>query len=465
MPPARQYSWERPKPRYKSRLTWYLLAGAAVFGLFVIREEEAPTFYVDDNSGFRRLSPEVITTPDITPFDLICPAENPPTHAKLHHNDVTKVVHYNRTYGETVKQWNAHPEFPEVLVLEDFYYAAWTSTSLKSEASAWSSGDRYVHGPGWSKPKISSESNLPVIRLVGNYVAFHTWALGLFGHFGHDWLPTIAFLRSITDPESIFLLVDHPTSRQYLSFLDPHFANNRVVWIKQDQVIRIEGNLTVQVPVDIPNVYGCCYGWDPLRQWIAEKHADRIPNEVVPQKHVLFYSRTNVNAAENGRALDPVLEEQLLAAIRSKLQQYGRGDVPVIRFSGEDAAGNVLPLVNQFALLRGASAWIGPHGGALGGNFAWLDPFVQTCEERPQILEFIPGRATAQLPLYASTFGNIRKWPLDYHTVLYTPNATDEFASIDLQQFNDALDAMWGSSSSTLDNTVVTTTGSTIEVE
>lgn len=242
--------------------------------------------------------------------------------------------------------------------------------------------------------------------------------------------------------------------------MDPKFVS-RVVWIQQDQIFHIKGNLTVQIPVDIPNVYGCCFGWDPLRQWIAESHPDRIPNEQVPQKHVLFYTRSAASV-ENGRALDPKLEQQLLERIRLKLIQHGR-DERVILFSGEDRDGNVLPLVNQFALVRGSSTWIGPHGGALGGNFAWMDPFPKTCEDRPKILEFIPGSSTGKLPLYASTFGNIRKWPLDYHTLLYTQNTTDEFAYIDLEQFDDALDKMWGKPANT--TAAMITTGSTLQIE
>lgn len=42
-------------------------------------------------------------------------------------------------------------------------------------------------------------------------------------------------------------------------------------------------------------------------------------------------------------------------------------------------------------------------------------------------------------------YANIRKWPLEYHTLLYTSDSTRNATQINLDTFDDALDAMWGS--------------------
>ena len=55
---------------------------------------------------------------------------------------------------------------------------------------------------------------------------------------------------------------------------------------------------------------------------------------------------------------------------------------------------------------------------------------------------------------YAHYFANIRKWPFDYHTLLYTKRSTKEITQIDLETLNDALDAMWGTPE-TLNVTIV----------
>lgn len=46
------------------------------------------------------------------------------------------------------------------------------------------------------------------------------------------------------------------------------------------------------------------------------------------------------------------------------------------------------------------------------------------------------------LPLFQ--FPNIRKWPLDYHSVLYTKESTPKTTYIDIGALDDALGDMWG---------------------
>eukprot|EP00546_Thalassionema_frauenfeldii_P013053 CAMPEP_0178924752 /NCGR_PEP_ID=MMETSP0786-20121207/17504_1 /TAXON_ID=186022 /ORGANISM="Thalassionema frauenfeldii, Strain CCMP 1798" /LENGTH=347 /DNA_ID=CAMNT_0020599503 /DNA_START=95 /DNA_END=1134 /DNA_ORIENTATION=- len=311
----------------------------------------------------------------------------------------------------------------------------------------------YLKGPGWVRPHDYQEANVTVLE--GNYAGYNSWFPGNFGHFAHDWLPTIALLRHVLPLDTKFILLDNPMTRKFLEFLDRDFYEHRVVWAPHGRVYHITGQLSVHVPVNIPDpIHGCCSGWDPMRQWIAERHPDRIPET---DKHVLFYTRGG-NETFHGRVMNPTHEQQVIKNIQAKLQQHGKNDKIVV-FNGKDEHGKTLSIAQQFALFRGAHAFIGPHGSGFGGNFLWMDPFATKCEERSDYLEFMPGPETpkVQHALYASYYGNLRKWPLNYHSLLYTTQSTYETTFIDLGDLDEALDAMWGPPKIEEDNSTTTT--------
>lgn len=192
------------------------------------------------------------------------------------------------------------------------------------------------------------------------------------------------------------LLVDNKTTRNVLSFIDPGFVKDQVEWINRDVVYHIKGSLTVSVPLGIPAVMGCCGQFDPMRQWMAEKH-----EENPAKKHVVYYSRGMSTDTHHGRKLEAQHEKEVIAHIKAAIKKYGRNEELVI-FTGQKD-GKTMPVVNQYAIFRTASTIIGPHGSGLGGNFVWTNPFPTTCEERTQLLEFIPGQDSAQVQaLYGS---------------------------------------------------------------
>lgn len=282
----------------------------------------------------------------------------------------------------------------------------------------------------------------------------------------HDHLPTIAYLRSIIPPTTKMLLVDNKTTRNVLSFIDPEFTRDRIHWINRDVVYHIKGSLTVSVPLGIPAVSGCCGGFDPMRQWMAEIHPDNPA-----KKHVVYYSRGMSTDTHHGRVLERKHEEDVIAHIKAAIAKYGRNEEIVI-FTGQKD-GKTMPVPDQYNIFRGASTIIGPHGSGLGGNFVWANPFATNCEERTQLLEFIPGQESAQVQnLYASyvstrltdslvlfrrlltrllklKFGQIRKWPFSYHNILYTKESTSQTTYINIQDLDDALEAMWGGKQAT----------------
>jgi len=386
----------------------------------------------------------------ITPFAEVCPEEYPPSHAKLHDRRDHEVHYYNVTYGNFVEKLNyfmdKNFEFPDIMRYKNYRYAVWSPDlsveAKEAEASAWNGTDKktYVEGHGFVFPRKHPEEK--VITLEGNYAAFNSWFPGNFGHFAHDWLPSIALMRHILPDDTKFLLLDNKMSRKFIKFIDPDFYYERVLWVPYDQVYEIKGSLTVDIPLGVPDpLLGCCSGWDPMRQWIAEKQPKRVPAD---EKYVVFYSRKGNKDTKHGRVVEPGHENQILTNITLKLQQHKKPE-KIIIFTGQDENGKTLSIEEQFEIFRGAHTFIGPHGSGLGGNYLWMDPFASKCEERTQLLEFMPGPETPEVhALYASYYGNIRKWPMDYHSLLYTDKSTYDVTKIHLQYLDDALDAMWG---------------------
>eukprot|EP00546_Thalassionema_frauenfeldii_P001124 CAMPEP_0178937030 /NCGR_PEP_ID=MMETSP0786-20121207/25514_1 /TAXON_ID=186022 /ORGANISM="Thalassionema frauenfeldii, Strain CCMP 1798" /LENGTH=532 /DNA_ID=CAMNT_0020615523 /DNA_START=70 /DNA_END=1668 /DNA_ORIENTATION=- len=426
----------------------------AAFCGFVIMEEYG-TFLAEETvrrklgrtEGSMDITLDIET---ITPFAEICPAEYPPRHSVLHDRRDHEVHYYNATYGDFVDKFNywmdKNYEYPDIMQYNNYKYAIWnpqlSDEAKESAASAWDATDdlKFVQGEGWVTPPKYDEAD--VIELEGNFVGYNSWFPGNFGHFAHDWLPTIALLRHVVPSDTKFILLDNKMSRKFLEFLDPDFYKNRIVWAPHSTVYHIKGQLTVHIPLGIPDpIFGCCSGWDPMRQWIAEKHPERTPKD---EKYVIWHTRKGNSDAKHGRVLDPSIEAQALKQVEAKLKQHKKNETIVI-FDGRDENGETMSIEDQFAVFRGAFAFIGPHGSGFGGNYIWTDPFASKCDERFQYLEFMPGPENPQIhDKYAHYFANIRKWPFDYHTLLYTKHSTKEITQIDLETLDDALDAMWG---------------------
>lgn len=196
-----------------------------------------------------------------------------------------------------------------------------------------------------------------------------------------------------------FLLVDCNVTKNVIRVIDPEFYK-RVKWITRDQIFHIKGSLTVALPLGIPIVFGCCGGWDPMRQWMATSHP-QIPKK----KKIIFYSRGGSKDTHHGRVVEPTHEKHILDRIKMAKRKYGRNEEIVI-FTGQ-SGGKTMSVEKQFELFRSAHTIIGPHGSGLGGNFAWTNPFASNCEERVKLLEFTPGQDSAQVQsLYATYVSN-----------------------------------------------------------
>lgn len=97
-----------------------------------------------------------------------------------------------------------------------------------------------------------------------------------YGHFAHDWLPGLAYMKA-TLPEHVkFLLLDTANMRKELTFIDKNFTENRVNWIAPGIVVKINGELTVLGSHEVPVAMGHKL-MNSARSWIIENHPMEHP--------------------------------------------------------------------------------------------------------------------------------------------------------------------------------------------
>ena len=82
-----------------------------------------------------------------------------------------------------VDYWNEGDDTPKVVTRRNCKFAVWQAMMLsESESSVWDdSGGGPVLGPGWVEPIFPDKDSIP---LEGDWVAFTSWFIGNFGHFG-----------------------------------------------------------------------------------------------------------------------------------------------------------------------------------------------------------------------------------------------------------------------------------------
>eukprot|EP00548_Thalassiothrix_antarctica_P009188 CAMPEP_0194162060 /NCGR_PEP_ID=MMETSP0152-20130528/79292_1 /TAXON_ID=1049557 /ORGANISM="Thalassiothrix antarctica, Strain L6-D1" /LENGTH=656 /DNA_ID=CAMNT_0038871929 /DNA_START=154 /DNA_END=2125 /DNA_ORIENTATION=- len=294
----------------------------------------------------------------------------------------------------------------------------------------------------------------------------------------HDNLPNIAYLKYLVSEKTKFLLGYDEVHAEIIKFIDPKFYKDRIVWIHRDQpsIYEITQGGTLSVTTINPPYYlGCCDHLDPLRNWVASMPKKKKKKKKKDNKIVLFYTRLNRAQRKNpdlaptpsGIVLDPKTEERILQLIRKKMEQYRREETDlvvfdelktnkreetdVVLFDELNDKGEPMSLEERYELFRSASVIIGPHGSGIGRNLLWTNPTISSCDDRVQILEFIPGlESSIENPLgkmYSSYFTQYRKWPFEYHTVLYTKTSTAEITDVSFAAVDTALNTMWGYSS------------------
>jgi hypothetical protein len=323
-------------------------------------------------------------------------------------------------------------DIPKIVELDGLSHVALWRSGKRPRASAWND-TLVVEGPSWEPPR----KMLDYEQLKGNYVAHFSWFEGNFGHLFDDSLTQISFIRNQVSSDTKWILCDTPLMKSVLEFLDPEFAA-QVHWVKMGLPISVDGNLKVVIQPAIPNFAGCCRPYDHLRQWVSDKHP-----EMPAKKRIVYYSRDSTDT-HHSRMVEKNHEQEILDRIRQGMLRHNVEEELVI-FNGQDKNGGTLSIAEQFEIFRSARTIIGPHGAGMLGNIVWTNPLPDTCSSRTSIIEFIPGVNSTQVqPLYRSLFIRWRKWPLDFHVLLFKPESTKEETFISLEMLDEALDDTWG---------------------
>lgn len=305
----------------------------------------------------------------------------------------------------------------------------------------------------WSIHSDSNEEHVKMVKVLppGDYATFSGWYVGNFGHFLHDHVSKIAWIKQyMPNKEAKFILPYHPIHKSVLQAVDPKFEKNSVIWVSYDETVYVpeKGSLTVMISKD-KKILGAfpqtgSQFTESFRKWLEESHwSKRHGLKSKKSKKVIWYTR---QGGTSRRLVHPSLESELIDMIRAKMNQYGRNPDDLVIFSGKDSTGETLPIQEQFKIFSEADTAIGPHGSGLA-NIIWMDP---RCNAGIKVLEMASSERTMHVQKgsiwgYWLLYGTL-PW-IDYHYVYYTENSDDNPARgvfIDIQAFEEALDEMWG---------------------
>lgn len=334
--------------------------------------------------------------------------------------------------GEEMNQWGEIRQKKNLLVKYANGYT-YEDPKAKMPTRKWNSG--------YGMPTSTTET---LVLDGGEYIGYTGWFTGVcYGHFLTDQLPSIAYLRA-QRPNAKIILLDTPMSRNIIQFIDMNFYNNGIVWALPNQHVMIRhGALSIYKPeTALPTVMGrnlFRYFWD----WMKVTRPSLVPPE---RKYVIYYTRHNP-IVTGGRQIERNLELQIIELIHLKMAEHGKTEELYV-FNGNDENGNTLSVAAQFHLFRSATTAIGPHGTGLV-NAIWMDPFPETCSQRPQMLEFTPGPDSIDVHggLFNGHYTALgRGFPMmEYNMITYTAESTKDVVYINLDDLALALDRMWGS--------------------
>ena len=338
------------------------------------------------------------------------------------------------------------------------------SNDIVPQGAAWN--DTFVvpnRGKGsttpdvWIEPKDTDRFR-PVDRILqGNYITFVSWFSGNYGHFLHDHLPVIAWLREILHPTVKLLLLHHPRHEEILKTLDPLFVADRIEWIKRRELVQIRGGKFAVLRFE-QTPHRTIQTVESLGRWLNEAQPSKMPLD--SSRKIVYYSRGGSADTHHGRVVEESHEADIIALIRAKMEENKRPEELVL-FNGQKDR-KTMAIRDQFELFRNASTVIGPHGSGLA-NVLWMDPNTistsnitsTNCREGPKILEFLLGPDSAQvhppcreckgIPFtrtYYHLFSTI-PW-VNYNHLLFASNSTAATTYIHLRALAIALDDMWG---------------------
>ena len=353
--------------------------------------------------------------------------------SQLHTLCQNEHLHYNKQMVSLKKRWRRFT----LNMVQTHMTTIYLDSAMAESRSAylWSPHYKLVsNSECWRSP----EKKPGVTRiLTGNFYQYHTWFPGNYGHFIHDELPVIAFLKSRLSGSDRILLRYSKLSEAWLKWFD-HGFERKVVWMNADDTLFINGTLTTLHANYLPNRNP--YFIEYLKLWIGEKQSPAFQ-----QATVIYYSRSGSRDTKHNRIMDSKNEAAIIETIKSAMLQYKRHEKLVVYNGIEN--GKTMSYENQFNLFRSATTLIGPHGSGMA-NSMWMIGGMNAKIASRQVIEFLPGKGSkhVQKRVYSKTYYNLSAGlsPIDYHHVPFTQDSTSQFTRIDLDDLKLALNAIWG---------------------
>jgi len=409
--------------------------------------------------------------------------------AVAHDRDPKFTKEMNGIIEQFKHDYDAH-EMPDIEVIEpSFYFQTTTPFGIPEEkhypalSRAWNgtyavTDDKTITDNGgeydgiWGSRGLDDEyiqlamnpnsghpsSNIVMLPPGKNYIAYSGWYFGNFGHYVHDHLSKLAWLKQLVsdDDNTMFILPYHEVHERVLTVVDEGFVRNRVIWIKYGETVSANSaSLTVMIPksnMPFPGGYPqtATVYTEYLRLWLEESHWRGEDASSRNKRKVIYYMRRGSTPRRN---VDQELESVILSKIREAMVKRGQNpEEDLIIFNGLDENGETLSMQTQFDLFSSADTAIGPHGSGLT-NIIWMDPRCSSGgsnskeDRRPKVLEFVSSKQTPSIQTgsfwgYWFLYGSL-PW-IDYHQMYYTADSTDPQTFIDPEIFQSALNLMWG---------------------
>eukprot|EP00965_Chrysotila_dentata_P257812 6213012-Pleurochrysis_carterae.AAC.3 len=316
---------------------------------------------------------------------------------------------------------------------------------------------KYQH---WSEPDENERAMVcsePAANLV---YTFNGWYVGNYGHFLHDHLPVISWLKEVMPPKVMLLMVRNSLHAQVMETVDSQFAAERIHWLEFDTLACAKEARLVAQPGQPWRDQGLAR---QLRAWIRPASTVSLLPKADTEALTIYYSRVKTPTVLHGRLMDPEHEKAILAVVQAKMRAAFSGiNARLVVYNGHKDDGSQMPIMEQARLFQAASFVLGPHGSGLA-NVLWLPnvkPYLRlsnpqpgrrnsdaehSCHHRPSVLEFICGERSAVVQytcphektywfLYAVVF-----WA-EYHHILFAPNSTKMATYVRLDELELALD-------------------------
>eukprot|EP00965_Chrysotila_dentata_P190309 6173792-Pleurochrysis_carterae.AAC.2 len=173
----------------------------------------------------------------------------------------------------------------------------------------------------WYEPTIKERSMKCVGPSLNVAYVFRNSFPGIHGHFLHDSLPVVAWLREIMPASATLVLAENPMSEQIIDFVDAKFAAQRIHWAGFDEVLcAAEAHL-----VDPPMNWRELGLMQRLRSWIRPPVPTPLGHNSSLEAVTVFYSRASAGSVHHGRYMVKEHEEAILALIHTSMQAVLKG--------------------------------------------------------------------------------------------------------------------------------------------